>query len=64
MEKLITFDDVLLVPGNLLFYRDVDVSSFLTNEIKLNTPIPAQDGYCDRSRMAIAIARRRNWDHS
>ena len=55
----LTFDDVLLVPGkSSVLPRDVDVSSFLTNEIKLNTPIlSAGMDTVTESRMAIAIAR-------
>ena len=59
-EKLgLTFDDVLLVPRySEVLPRDVDVSTCLTNEIKLNIPLvsSAMDTVTE-ARLAIAIAR-------
>jgi IMP dehydrogenase len=55
----LTFDDVLLVPSRSnVLPRDVDVSTFLTREIKLNIPlISAAMDTVTESDMAIAIAR-------
>jgi len=59
-EKLgLTFDDVLLVPQySQVLPKDIDVSTYLTNEIKLNIPLvsSAMDTVTE-ARMAIAIAR-------
>ncbi len=55
----LTFDDVLLIPGESNVQpRDVDVSTYLTKKIKLNTPLmtAAMDTVTE-TRMAIAIAR-------
>ena len=55
----LTFDDVLLVPRKSdVLPRDVDVSTFITKEIKLNIPIlsSAMDTVTE-SRLAIALAR-------
>ncbi|MHB1652736.1 MAG: IMP dehydrogenase [Desulfitobacteriaceae bacterium] len=55
----LTFDDVLLVPARSeVLPRDVDVSSYLTQKIKLNIPLMSagMDTVTD-SRMAIAMAR-------
>ncbi|KLU62140.1 inosine-5'-monophosphate dehydrogenase [Peptococcaceae bacterium CEB3] len=55
----LTFDDVLLVPARSeVLPRDVDVSSYLTQKIKLNIPLlsAGMDTVTD-ARMAIAIAR-------
>lgn len=55
----LTFDDVLLVPAySQVLPRDVDVSTRLTNAIRLNIPIlsAAMDTVTE-SRMAIAIAQ-------
>ncbi len=55
----LTFDDVLLVPAESdVLPADVDVSTRLTNRIRLNTPImtAAMDTVTE-SAMAIAIAR-------
>lgn len=55
----ITFDDVLLLPRkSAILPREVDVSSRLTREIKLNIPIvsAAMDTVTE-SAMAVAIAR-------
>lgn len=55
----LTFDDVLLVPGeSSVEPKDVDVSTMLTKKIKLNTPLmtAAMDTVTE-TQMAIAIAR-------
>ncbi len=55
----LTFDDVLLEPAfSKILPRDVDVSTRLTNEIRLNVPLisSAMDTVTE-SRMAIAIAQ-------
>jgi IMP dehydrogenase len=55
----LTFDDVLLVPRKSdVLPKDVDVSTYLTKEIKLNIPIlsAAMDTVTE-SRLAIALAR-------
>lgn len=55
----LTFDDVLLVPQESNFHpKDADLSTMLTNKIKLNIPImtAAMDTVTE-SAMAIAIAR-------
>ena len=55
----ITFDDVLLIPGESDCTPDmVDIHTHLTKDIVLNTPImtSAMDTVTE-SRMAIAIAR-------
>lgn len=55
----ITFDDILLLPGKShVLPREVDVSTFLTPEIKLNIPlVSAAMDTVTESSMAIAIAR-------
>ena len=55
----LTFDDVLLIPGESdVIPRDVDVSTYLTKKIKLNVPLmSAGMDTVTTSRMAIAIAR-------
>lgn len=55
----ITYDDVLLVPGkSFVLPRDVDVSTRLTRNIKLNIPlISAAMDTVTESEMAIALAR-------
>ena len=55
----LTFDDVLLVPSrSLVLPREVDVTTWLTPEIKLNLPfISAAMDTITESAMAIAIAR-------
>jgi len=55
----LTFDDVLLMPGKSeVLPREVDVSTFLTKTIRLNTPIiSAGMDTVTTSRMAIAMAR-------
>lgn len=55
----LTFDDVLLVPQESNFLpREVDLSTRLTNKIKLNIPMmsAAMDTVTE-SNMAIAVAR-------
>lgn len=55
----LTFDDVLLVPGRSeVLPRDVDVSTYLTQNIKLNVPIISSGmDTVTEARMAIAMAR-------
>ena len=55
----LTFDDVLLVPQKSeILPKDIDVSTYLTKAIKLNTPlISAAMDTVTESRLAIAIAR-------
>jgi len=55
----LTFDDVLLVPAaSEVLPKDVDVSTYLTRNIKLNIPLmsAAMDTVTE-ARLAIAIAR-------
>lgn len=55
----LTFDDVLLVPQYAdVLPKEIDVSTYLTNEIKLNIPLlsSAMDTVTE-SQLAIAIAR-------
>lgn len=59
LKEGLTFDDVLLVPAKSeVLPKDVDVSTYLTKNIKLNIPLMSagMDTVTD-SRMAIAIAR-------
>ncbi len=58
MEGL-TFDDVLLVPGKSeVLPKDIDVSTWLTKNIRLNVPLlTAGMDTVTECRMAIAIAR-------
>src|SRR3989304_4231160 len=59
MEEAVTFDDVVLVPSRADIHpKDVDTSSQLTKNIKLNIPIvsAAMDTVTE-SRLAIAVAR-------
>lgn len=59
LEMGLTFDDVLLIPAkSSVLPREVDISTYLTPEIKLNIPIisAAMDTVTE-SGMAIAIAR-------
>lgn len=59
LQEGLTFDDVLLVPAKSnVLPRDVDVSSYLTTDIKLNIPIvsAAMDTVTE-SELAVAIAR-------
>lgn len=55
----LTFDDVLLIPAaSEVLPRDVETSSYITKEIKLNIPImSAGMDTVTESRMAIAVAR-------
>lgn len=55
----LTFDDILLIPGkSSVLPREVDVTTFLTNDIKLNVPfLSAAMDTVTESAMAIAIAR-------
>lgn len=59
-EKIgLTFDDVLLVPQySQILPKEIDVSTYLTNEIKLNIPLvsSAMDTVTE-ARLAIGIAR-------
>jgi IMP dehydrogenase len=59
MQEGLTFDDVLLVPAKSdVLPKDVDVSTYLTKNIKLNLPIvSAGMDTVTEARMAIAIAR-------
>lgn len=60
LGEALTYDDVLLAPAySEVLPREVDTSSFLTREIKLNIPVvsAAMDTVTD-SRLAIAIARQ------
>jgi IMP dehydrogenase len=55
----LTFDDVLLIPtASEVLPSDIDVSTYVTKNIKLNIPImsAAMDTVTE-SRMAIAISR-------
>jgi IMP dehydrogenase len=59
IKEGLTFDDVLLVPSkSSVLPRNVDVTTFLTREIKLNIPIvsAAMDTVTE-SELAIALAR-------
>lgn len=59
LDMGLTFDDVLLVPGKSdVLPREVDITTYLTSEIKLNIPIisAAMDTVTE-SAMAIALAR-------
>ncbi len=55
----LTFDDVLLIPAHSeVLPNEVDVSTMLTNDIKLNIPVmSAGMDTVTESEMAIAIAR-------
>ena len=56
----ITFDDVLLVPGySEVIPNQVDLSTHLTKEIKLNIPVmSAGMDTVTEHRMAIAMSRQ------
>ncbi|MFW5836963.1 MAG: IMP dehydrogenase [Desulfovibrionaceae bacterium] len=57
--EALTYDDVLLLPGySEVLPADTDVSTWLTNEIRLNIPlISAAMDTVTESRMAICMAR-------
>ncbi|MCL6494296.1 MAG: IMP dehydrogenase [Ignavibacterium sp.] len=59
LKEGLTFDDVLLIPfRSSVLPREVDVSTYLTREIKLNIPlISAAMDTVTESEMAIAMAR-------
>ncbi|HMP13089.1 MAG TPA: IMP dehydrogenase [Saprospiraceae bacterium] len=60
LEEALTFDDVLLIPAySEVLPREVDTSSQLTRDIRLNVPIvsAAMDTVTERD-LAIAIARQ------
>ena len=59
ISEALTFDDVLLVPAfSRVLPREVDITTQLTRNIKLNTPIvsAAMDTVTE-AQLAIAIAR-------
>jgi len=59
VKEGLTFDDVLLIPGKSdVLPKDIDVSTTLAKNIKLNTPLmtAAMDTVTE-AKMAIAIAR-------
>jgi IMP dehydrogenase len=59
IQEALTFDDVLLVPAkSSVLPREVDVTSYLTPDIKLNIPIisAAMDTVTE-ANLAIALAR-------
>lgn len=59
LKEGLTFDDVLLIPAKSeILPRDVDTTTYLTKNIKLNIPlISAGMDTVTESRLAIAIAR-------
>ena len=60
LGESLTFDDVLLVPAySEVLPRDVDISTHITRELKINVPVvsAAMDTVTDKN-MAIAIARQ------
>ena len=49
IQKTLTFDDVLLVPQkSSVLPKEVDCSTFLTKNIKLNIKKICSYGYCNR----------------
>ncbi len=60
LAEALTFDDVLLLPGHsLIMPRDADLSTDLTREIRLGTPLlsAAMDTVTE-ARLAIAMAQQ------
>ena len=59
LERALSFDDVLLVPGySEVLPRDVDISTSIGKSVKLRMPIlSAAMDTVSESRMAIAMAR-------
>ena len=59
IEEYLTFDDVLLVPGfSEVLPKDVDISTNLTREIRLNIPlVSAAMDTVTESRTGIAMAQ-------
>jgi IMP dehydrogenase len=59
LGEALTYDDVLLVPARSgVLPRDVDVTTFITRNIRLNIPlISAAMDTVTESAMAIALAR-------
>ena len=59
IEEALTFDDVLLVPAHsTVLPKEVDLSTSLTREIKLNIPlVSAAMDTVTESRLAIALAQ-------
>ena len=60
LEEALTFDDVLLIPSySEVLPREVDISSYVTRDIKLNVPIvsAAMDTVTEY-KLAIGIARQ------
>ncbi|MSS72932.1 MAG: IMP dehydrogenase [Candidatus Latescibacteria bacterium] len=59
VKEALTFDDVMLVPSRSeVLPKDVDVSTRLTNRIRLNTPlISAAMDTVTEARLAIAMAQ-------
>ena len=65
LKKALTFDDVLLVPAHsTIMPKEVDLTTQLTKNIKLNTPIlsAAMDTVTE-ARLAIAIAQTGGLGH-
>jgi len=62
---VLTFDDVLLIPSySEVLPRDVDISTQLTTDLRLNAPIvsAAMDTVTEH-RLAIAIAKEGGLGH-
>lgn len=60
LAEALTFDDVLLLPGHsLIMPHDADLSTYLTREIRLGTPLlsAAMDTVTE-ARLAIAMAQQ------